>query len=198
MWVLPFPGPRGLRDGSVAGPNGAKGWVRARTQGGLGLGPFVFGSNGVWVRVLPCSDPRGLSLGSASRPKMGFGVGPSLFGPKKVGVWVLLWLNPRVFRLGLGYAFGPKTWGSGRLTQQKGVHVSRPAGLVGRVHGFGLTSGHDNPSARCLQLEAQPLPPSTLELLWLGMTALASGVCVWGYNTQCHHKMCNPRCNESW
>jgi len=61
--VLPFPGPRGLSDGSVAGPNGAKGWVRARTQGGLGLGPFVFGSNGVWVWVLLFSDPMGFGLG---------------------------------------------------------------------------------------------------------------------------------------
>ena len=108
MWVLPFPGLRGLGDGSVAGPNGAKGWVRARTQRGLGLGPFVFGPNGVWVRVLPCPNPKGCGIGSESGPKgfefrvsvqtqngfwcgsfpirtqEGWGLGPSMAEPKSV------------------------------------------------------------------------------------------------------------------
>jgi len=163
-WVQ-SPYPRGL--GSASGPKMNLGmvpsiiepkrvgvWLCGRTQGGLGLGPFVSGPNGVGVgvRVLPCpdpngcgmsleSDPRGLSLGSTSGPKMGFGVGPSLprelgdgsvAGPNGVGVWVLPWPNPRVFGLGLGYVSGPKIYGSGRLTQHKGVHISRPAGLVGQ------------------------------------------------------------------
>ena len=108
-WVQ-SPYPRGL--GSAAGPKMNLGmvpsiiepkrvgvWLCGRTQGGLGLGPFVSGPNGVGVRVLPCpdpngcgmsleSDPRGLSLGSMSGPKMGFGVGPSLPGPKRVGGWI--------------------------------------------------------------------------------------------------------------
>jgi hypothetical protein len=89
------------------------GYFRVRTQRGVG-----------WVRS---PDPRGLSLGSASKPKMGFGVGPSLSGPKRVGVWVLPWPNQRVF--GLGYASKPKTCES--LDPRKGSMSIDPLAWLG-------------------------------------------------------------------
>ncbi|KAL9404159.1 hypothetical protein Peur_001131 [Populus x canadensis] len=117
VWVLPSSNPKWLGVGSMSGPKRVGGWVHIRTQ--RGLGP------------------------SQSGPKIVLGVGPSISKPKRIGVWVLPCSDPRglgfrSFRgrtqeclgVGLGYASGPKTCGSGSLTQHKGVHVNRPAGLV--------------------------------------------------------------------
>lgn len=79
-WILPCPNPRGLWDGSVAGPNRVGGLgscpdprgfgsLRVRTQEGLGLGPSESKPNMGWVGVWVWTQG-GLSLG------------PSLFGPQ--------------------------------------------------------------------------------------------------------------------
>jgi len=58
-----------------------------------------------------------------------------------------------------------------------------------------LTNLAPAPGIRNLGLNLSPLQP--WNSLWLGMNALAPGVCVWGCNTPCPHQMCNPQCYKS-
>jgi hypothetical protein len=89
-------------------------WGRVRTQG-----------DGVWV--LSCLNLKGLGLGSKSKPK---GLGAGSVHIRTQRGWVLL--CPDLRGLGAGSVSEPKgVWsvsepkrfGSGRLTQQKGVHI---------------------------------------------------------------------------
>jgi len=135
VWVFPFPGKKRFRDGSVAGPNGARGGVCAQTQWGLGLGPFVSGPKiglgvspflsrpkGVWVWVLPCPYPKG----------KGFGMG-SEFGPKEFEV--TSWTQNE-FGCGSLHFRGQEGWGMAPWPDPMGLR----AGSLLRPKGFGFGS----------------------------------------------------------